>query len=167
MNEPTTARLAMPLLAPGQAGKELTHNEALTRLDMLVQPAVVAIGANNPPATPVSGQCWVVGAAPSGAWIGHAAELAGWTEGGWRFVVPGEGFDAWCISSAKPIAYRNGVWHEGDVFADRVMVGGQRVVGARAAAIAAPAGGTVVDEGARQAITAVLVALRQHGLIAG
>jgi len=39
-------------------------------------------------------------------------------------------------------------------------------VGARAAAIDSPAGGTVVDLEARSAISAILSAMRQHGLIA-
>jgi hypothetical protein len=43
MTDQISARLALPLLAAGQAGKEVTHNEALTRLDMLVQPAVAGI----------------------------------------------------------------------------------------------------------------------------
>lgn len=166
MTEPATARLAMPLLAAGQAEKELTHNEALARLDLLVQPAVIALGVDHPPAAPAPGQCWIVGTAPTGAWAGHGAELAGWTDGGWRFAVPREGFVAWCITTAKPIAYHNGLWQEGDVFADRLIVGGKAVVGARGAGIADPAGGTVVDEAARQAVAAILGALRQHGLIA-
>ena len=166
MTELATARLAMPLLAAGQAGKELTHNEALVRLDMLVQPAVVANGVNNPPAAAMVGQCWIVGDAPTGDWASHRAELAGWTEGGWRFASPREGFAAWSISDAKPVSYHNGLWQEGDVYGDRLIVGGQRVVGARTAAIADPAGGTVTDEAARQAIGAILGALRQHGLIA-
>jgi hypothetical protein len=166
MTEPVTARLAMPLLAAGQAGKELTHNEALARLDMLVQPAVAAIGVNNPPAAPDAGQCWIVGAVPTGVWAGHGGDIAGWTDGGWRFAVPREGFAAWSISSSKPIAYRNGMWQEGDVFADRLVVAGTPVVGAQAGPIAGPAGGAVADEPARQAIAAILGALRQHGLIA-
>ena len=32
-----TARLALPFIAPGQAQKELFHNEALTRIDALLQ----------------------------------------------------------------------------------------------------------------------------------
>ena len=166
MTEPKTARLGMPLLAPGQAGKELTHNEALARLDMLVQPAIVASGLNSPPAAPAVGACWIVGAAPTGAWATHAAHLAGWTEGGWRFAIPHEGFAAWCISDAKPTSYHNGVWQEGDVFADRLIIGGQHVVGRQAAAIADPAGGSASDDVARQAIVAILNALRQHGLVA-
>ncbi len=33
-------RLALPLLAAGQAQKELVHNEALLRLDLVSQPVV-------------------------------------------------------------------------------------------------------------------------------
>jgi len=33
MNAPTTDKLALPFLQPGQALKTITHNEALQRLD--------------------------------------------------------------------------------------------------------------------------------------
>ena len=167
MTDGTTPRFALPLLSAGQAGKELTHNEALSRLDLLVQPAVEAVGLDQPPAAPVAGQCWVVGSGGSGAWAGHAGDIAGWTDGGWRFATPVEGLRGWCISSAKPITYLKGLWQEGDVRCTRLVVDGQPVVGARGAAVPEPTGGTTVDEGARAAIGAILVRLRQHGLIAG
>ncbi|MGP7796940.1 DUF2793 domain-containing protein [Sphingomonas sp. CLY1604] len=166
MTDDTTARFGLPLLAAGQAGKELTHNEALARLELLVQPAVVALGVNLPPEVPRIGECWVVGTDPGGAWAGHANALAGWTAGGWRFAAPVEGLGGWCVSSAKPIAYHNGLWQEGDVSCARVVIGGQPVVGSRAAAIADPAGGGVVDDAARTTLAAILSAMRQHGLIA-
>ena len=167
MTDQISARLALPLLAARQAGKEVTHNEALTRLDMLVQPAVVGIGGNTPPAAPQSGQCWIVGSAPTDAWAGHGDALAGWTGGGWRFVVPADGFAAWNAMSGQPIVYRDGRWHDGDVVAGRIIVGGVAVVGPRGGAIADPDGGTVVDAVARKTLTGILNALRQHGLIAG
>ena len=40
VSEETTARLTLPFLQSGQAQKELTHNEALTLLDIAVQPVV-------------------------------------------------------------------------------------------------------------------------------
>lgn len=166
MTDETTPRFALPLLAAGQAAKEITHNEALALLDLLVQPAVQAAGLNRPPDDPVAGQCWIVGPAPTDAWRGHAGALAGWTAGGWRFAAPREGCVAWCISSTTPIAYRNGLWREGDVVGARLVIAGDRVVGPRRAAIADPAGGGTVDGEARAAVAAVLDALRQHGLIA-
>ncbi len=83
-----TARFALPFIAAGQAQKEVFHNEALTRVDVLLQPVVEAVGLDAPPASPATGQCWVVGAAPTGAWAGQAQSIAAWTEGGWRFVAP-------------------------------------------------------------------------------
>ncbi len=166
MTEQMTPRLGMPMLAAGQAGKEITHNEALARLDMLVQPAVIAMGTNIPPAGPAIGQCWIVGDAPTGAWSGHAQALAGWTDGGWRFAMPVEGFAAWCISSFKPISYHNGLWQEGDVIAGRLMIGGHGVVGPRMPAIGDPTGGGTMDDACRTAVVAMLGAMRQHGLIA-
>jgi HK97 family phage major capsid protein len=50
--------------------------------------------------------------------------------------------------------------------ADRLLVGGQQVVGARGAAIPAPTGGSTIDAEARSAIGNILAALRNHGLIA-
>ncbi|WP_420140894.1 DUF2793 domain-containing protein [Sphingomonas sp.] len=90
----TTPRLMLPLLAAGQAQKEVTHNEALTLLDMLVQPVVEASGIDVPPVAPQPGQIWIVGGAASGAWAGHADHLAGWSGGGWRFVTPQPGMTA-------------------------------------------------------------------------
>lgn len=166
MTDDTSARFGLPLLAAGQAGKELTHNEALARLELLVQPAVVALGVNVPPAAPKLGECWVVGPEPRGAWVGQAHALAGWTAGGWRFAAPVDGLVGWCVSSAKPIAYHNGLWQEGDVSCARVVIAGQPVVGPRAAAIADPQESGVTDEAARTAVAAILSAMRQHGLIA-
>ena len=55
-----TARLGLPLLATGQAGKEVTHNEALALIDLALGAGVAAIGPDSPPAEPVVGQTWIV-----------------------------------------------------------------------------------------------------------
>jgi Protein of unknown function (DUF2793) len=85
-----TDRLSLPLLVAGQAQKEVTHNEALTLIDFLAQPVVVAVAPVSVPAAPTLGQSWIVGAAPTGAWAGKAAHIASWTSGGWRFCAPNE-----------------------------------------------------------------------------
>lgn len=45
-------RLGFPMLAAGQAQKELTHNEALLLLDALVQGCSPSEPANDPPQSP-------------------------------------------------------------------------------------------------------------------
>ena len=84
-----TARFALPPIAPGQAQKELLHNEALARVDALVQPSVVAVAVSDPPVAPTAGQCWIVGDTPLGAWAGQPRSLAVWTDGGWRMIAAG------------------------------------------------------------------------------
>jgi hypothetical protein len=160
----TTDRLALPLLDPSQAQKEIYHNEALVRLDLLTQATAQDIAGNIPPEDPGPGQCWIIGSAPQGAWLGHPQEIAGWTEGGWRFVTPLEGMQLWLDPTRGLARYTQGGWRTGETHG-RVLVDGKQIVGPRVAAIAEPEGGTVVDAPARAAITAVLVALREHGLI--
>ena len=161
-----TVRLALPLLSAGQAQKDLTHNEALARLDLAVQASVVAVGLATPPAAPAAGDAWIVGAAPGGAWAGQAGAIAGWTAAGWRFVRPREGMTAWSLADRRDVRFTGGAWVTGDIRGTRVIVEGVKVVGPQAAAIAAPAGGTTIEKEARAAVAAVLAMLRGHGLIA-
>lgn len=162
-----TARFALPLLHAGQAQKELFHNEALLLADALVQPCVEALGLDAPPSDPVPGQCWIVGSTPAGAWAGSAGALALWTEGGWRFAAPREGMVAWVADEELVARHVSGAWRLGRLTAAQLVIDGEQVVGARAAAIAEPDGGSVVDGEARAAIEAILLALRAHGLIDG
>lgn len=143
----SSGRFTLPYLQPGQAQKEFFHNEALTTIDALLHPVAQTIGDDIPPATPGIGQCWIIGASPTGAWSGQPHEIALWSEGGWRFIAPAPGMMVWLAA--------DGVWA-------REEAGGWRV----GAAIADPAGGATVDSQARAAINALLAALRSHGLIA-
>jgi len=89
-----SARLMLPFLQAAQAQKHVTHNEALERLDMLVQLVVEAFDASTPPLSPSEGQIWALGGAVSGDWSGHANDLASWLNGGWLFVTPQAGWRA-------------------------------------------------------------------------
>jgi hypothetical protein len=162
----TTARLRLPMIRPGQAQKELLHNEALAIIDLLIDAQVASFGLNVPPTTPALGAAWVVGAAPSGAWAGQTGRLAGWTEGGWRFVMPVEGMTVWVSEAAVIGRFSGGAWILGELTGSRVVIDGLRVVGPRQAAVGDPAGGSTVDTQARATLTALLAALRNHGLIA-
>lgn len=162
----TTPRFALPLLAAGQAQKELFHNEALMTLDLLVQATAETLGDTAPPKAPGAGQSWIVGLDPTGAWSGQAGTVAGWTDGGWRFVPPGEGMRLWVRAAGQFADYRAGGWQLGRIAAAALSIGGVQVVGGQQPAIADPATGSTVDQAARTTLHAVLEALRAHGLIA-
>jgi hypothetical protein len=133
---------------------------------VLVAAAVEGLPLATPPASPVVGNCYIIAASPTGAWAGKAQHLAGYTGGGWRFIAPRDGLQAFVKSSGATAAYRGSAWLVGDLSGSQVTIDGSKVVGARGAAIAAPAGGATVDGEGRTAIGLILAALRTHGLIA-
>jgi hypothetical protein len=161
-----TARLGIPLISPGQAQKEMFHNEAIQTLEALVAPSVEEPPRVSPPASPALGSCYIIAAGATGAWSGKQDNLACFTAGGWRFVGPLPGMTAYVRSTSVWAVYRSSAWELGVLRGSALNVGGQQVVGARGAAIPSPTGGSVVDTEGRAAISAILAALRSHGLIA-
>jgi hypothetical protein len=86
--------IGLPYIDVGQAQKEVTHNEALAALDVLVQGAVINATTTAPPGSPTDGQAWIVAASATGAWAGKDKQIAAWF-GGWRFYPPKEGWRVW------------------------------------------------------------------------
>jgi hypothetical protein len=165
MTQDGTPRWDLPLLHAGQAQKELFHNEALARIDMLLHAGVGSADLIAPPASYGVGDCWIVAAGAVGVWAGRDGAVACWTDGGWRFVAPRVGLVVHVADRGHAMIYDGAVWVDGPLRADGIYVGGNRVVGGRGAAIADPGGEGVIDEGARGAIAEILSALRNHGLI--
>lgn len=161
-----TDRIGLPLLAAGQAQKELAHNEALLLLDMVSQPVAESADLAIPPESPSAGQCWIVASPATGAWESRETTLAGWTENGWRFASPDRGWRAWVIDRGHGMRFDGSAWTDDETRPDGYFVAGEQVLAGRQGAIADPAGGTVADSEARAAILGILAALRSHGLIA-
>ncbi|WP_424981787.1 DUF2793 domain-containing protein [Maritalea sp. S77] len=112
-----TAQLGLPLIQPDQALKHITHNEALLGLDVLCQIQLESIGSNAPPDPAVSGKAYAVGGTPSDEWSGQADRLAVYTDGGWRFYTPQEGWLAWNMAESLLYIFIAGAW---DAFFDQV-----------------------------------------------
>ncbi len=157
-------RLKLPLLAAAQAQKEVTHNEALALADIAVQAVVQSVAPASVPSSPAPGQCWIVGPSPVGAWAGRPGAIAAWTSGGWRFVAPFEGMQAWSIADGVMCRRGTSAWITGSLTATSLSIGGQQVVSARAARIVGPSGGATIDSQARAAIAALIAGLETHGL---
>lgn len=103
-------RLNLPLLAPAQAQKHVTHNEALARLDLLVQLTVQAFDAVTPPVTPADGEIFALSAAPAGDWAGAGGQLAGFSAGGWIFIPPQDGWRATLASTGETRVWQGDAW---------------------------------------------------------
>lgn len=105
-----TVGLGLPYIMPAQAQKHVTHNEALRRLDALVQLAVRGAGAGAPPPDPEPGERHLVADPASGAWAGHADELTAYEDGAWAFYAPRPGWLAWVEDEARLAVFDGAQW---------------------------------------------------------
>lgn len=108
---PDTAKLGLPLVSQAQAQKHVTVNEAFTRLDALVHLTLLSIGTSVPPSSPVEGDAHGVGAGATGVWSGQDGQVAVFANGGWVFLAPRPGWQAW--SGACRIQFDGVDWIEG------------------------------------------------------
>ena len=88
-----TPRLALPWLMPAQAQKHVTVNEALARLDILVQAAVLSRTLGEQPETPTEGAGYILPVDATGAdWsAASTGALMVFHEGVWTQISPWPG----------------------------------------------------------------------------
>ena len=112
MSDDQTARLGLPYLAAGQMQKHVTLNEALTRLDALVQTAVVSRSVSNQPADPPDGALYILPPAATGsAWAGRPeGALLRAEAGGWSVVDAPEGLVVLVADAGELIVRDSGAW---------------------------------------------------------
>lgn len=103
-------RLSLPLIMPQQAQKHVTHNEAIQALDALVQPIVESRSVMAPPASPLAGEAYIVPAGASGAWAGHADEIAAFQSGAWNFYDPAAGWQVYVKADRTSYVFDAGAW---------------------------------------------------------
>ena len=85
-------------------------NDALELIDTLLFLTVVEMDLSAPPANPVSGQCWIVAANPTGAWAGEANSIALWSRGVWRFFIPRPGWRTFNLQTNIFYTFLAGEW---------------------------------------------------------
>lgn len=107
-----TVNLALPFIEGGQAQKHVTHNEALRILDAVIQVAVLDASRAAPPASPAEGDRHIIALAATGAWSGHAADIATWEDGAWRFLTPNAGWIAWSIADDTLRVFDGTSWRD-------------------------------------------------------
>lgn len=105
-----TPRLQLPYIAPQQAQKQVTYNQAMRALDQLVQPAVKSRTIAAPPGSPAEGDTYVVGPAATGAWAGKEGKLATFLDGVWAFRNAADGWQLYVEDSAEIAIRQAGAW---------------------------------------------------------
>lgn len=108
-----TNQLGLPLLLASQAQKHVTVNDALMRLDGLVQLVLVSDSVGTPPANPVDGTAFGIPTGAVNAWGGQDGKVALAQNGGWAFVTPRPGWRAFVEDRGMPAVFDGTQWQVG------------------------------------------------------
>ena len=111
----SSANLGLPFILASQAQKHITHNEALQRLDALVQLRLASTDATIPPVDPQPGETHALGVAPTGSWAGQSEMLATWDGSAWAFFAPLPGWRGWDIANARLLAWDGTAWEDAQI----------------------------------------------------
>lgn len=104
-----TDNFQLPFLLPDQAQKHVTHNEALQRVDALMQ-LVIRATISTPPQSPVDGACYAISATPAPIWTGLAGQIALYQDGRWSFIAPKSGWIAYFQESGALCRFDGQSW---------------------------------------------------------
>jgi hypothetical protein len=107
-----TPRLDLPWLMPAQAQKHVTVNEALARLDMLVQASVLSRSLADQPPAPAEGEGYLLPDAPQGEVWSSQSEgvLMVFHEGVWTAVEPWAGLAVYVADEAVNLVHDGAQW---------------------------------------------------------
>jgi hypothetical protein len=108
-----TAQLGLPLLQAAQAQKHVTMNEALSRLDGLVQLVIQSRTLAVPPVVIGDGLVWSVPVGAANEWSGQDGALAVGRNGGWDFVSPKRGWRALVLDEGVQAIHDGTGWRGG------------------------------------------------------
>ena len=118
----TTANLKLPYIMFEQAQKHITHNEALRRLDAIVQLSAASRGRTTPPDDPAEGARYLVAAGADGAWSGQTDAIAAWQDGVWTFYVPMAGWRVWIEDERSDVFWDGAAWQSRSLGLDLVGI---------------------------------------------
>ncbi|SLN21758.1 hypothetical protein PSA7680_00825 [Pseudoruegeria aquimaris] len=103
-------RLGLAYLDAAQAQKHVTVNEGFARLDALVNLSLKSVTETVPPTLAAEGDAYAVPAGAVNDWAGKDGRIAYFSNGGWDFATPQEGWRAFVEDAAAQALFHGGAW---------------------------------------------------------
>lgn len=106
----TSPVLSLPYIQPSQAQKHVTHNSAITTLDVLVQAVAADRDRTEPPSPVVAGAVHLVAAGGQGDWAAQDHAIASHDGVGWSFLAPRQGWRVHVLADGFDVVFDGSAW---------------------------------------------------------
>ena len=95
-----------------QASGEARANEMGNRIETIAALKILDRDLSTPPGSPSEGDAYIVASSPTGAWAGHAGDIAAWYNG-WMYIPPWGGMTAFIHDEKAWYGYSSveSEWH--------------------------------------------------------
>lgn len=115
-----TNNLSLPYIAPAQAQKHVTHNEAIRQLDTIVMLSVISRTLNTPPTNPAEGERYIIANTPQDIWLNHTTHVVTWVDNTWSFSTPKTGWLCWSEEDESILVFENNQWQPYSAIPDKL-----------------------------------------------
>ncbi len=105
-----TERNHLPYIMPSQAQKHVTYNATIQQLDITQNLSFLNRSQSAPPASPSSGDCYIVSTTPSGAFSNHAGAIAAYLDRHWQFFPTFSGMVGFDQMEQAPFIFDGNDW---------------------------------------------------------
>lgn len=110
-----TTNLKLPYIAPSQAQKHVTHNEAIRALDALVQLSAINRSTSLPPEENQEGDRYIINTPAKGLWKRREGQIAAWQDGAWAFFSALEGWNVWIEDEKSFVVFHQKKWIKNEI----------------------------------------------------
>ncbi len=111
MPDTYTKNLNLSYIYTNQAQKEVLVNEALLKIDALLNTGAKSRAVNTPPVSPSEGDLYIIPSPAYGAWAGHGNKISYYHPSkGWVIIQPNEGITLWVADEDKLYAFNGTLW---------------------------------------------------------
>lgn len=107
-----TSQFGLPLLSGAQAQKHVTVNEGLAILDAVAQLRLLSANLVMPPAGVTDGDAFAIKSGATGEWFGQDGKIAISCNGGWHFLAPKIGWQAFNVETGTNQLFDGTNWLE-------------------------------------------------------
>lgn len=105
-----TPNIGLPELTQSQSSKEITHNQALRIMDVLIPVAIVQDKDLTTPPNHVAGNLYIVASGATGTWANQDNKLAYSDGSTWYFITPKNRWPAYVVDESRQYRYNGTNW---------------------------------------------------------